>query len=609
MTVFVVDTLSDNPDDGFTLREALARADDEAASPGDDTIAFAATVQGGQIILTGGQLTVSSDVTIDGGTNVTINAAGTGRVLLVQGDGSEVSLNNLTITGGYLNETRPGDGLVGAGIRTVAGTTLSLTGTTVTDNRAYGTYSGGAGIYALGPVTLDGSTISRNHAGGGPFDGDAGGIYARSILTVSHSTISGNTAYLGGGITIGLSATATVTSSTISGNRAGRGGGILAEAHSELTVADSTLAGNYASVQGGGILVSPGAGLTATNSTLAGNRAGQVGGGLDAFAGSDVTLASSTISGNYASYGGGLALLAISSFTVANSIVAGNSAGSDPDVTGLADQTTSNGHNIFGSNVTVSAGGDIEGVSAGTLFASIDPSTGGGQLAANGGPTQTIALRDIASNPALAGSDPGDTPATDQRGEVRPQPAGTDPDVGAFELDQTLGQFNEIVGTAGDDFLRGTSGRDLIRGRAGDDRLWGRPDDDVLMGDAGADVLAGKGGLDQMIGGKGADRFLLRDVDDAPATGPDHDEVLDFRRGQGDKLDLSPIDADRTMTGNQAFHFVGDCDFFGPGQLRYQATADGDFLVSGNIDTDPTADFAFVVRSHLTHLRASDFLL
>ena len=131
----------------------------------------------------------------------------------------------------------------------------------------------------------------------------------------------------------------------------------------------------------------------------------------------------------------------------------------------------------------------------------------------------------------------------------------------------------------------------------------------VVFGDAGADVLAGKGGLDQMIGGKGADRFLLRDVDDAPATGPDHDEVLDFRRGQGDKLDLSPIDADRTMTGNQAFHFVGDCDFFGPGQLRYQATADGDFLVSGNIDTDPTADFAFVVRSHLTHLRASDFLL
>ena len=71
------------------------------------------------------------------------------------------------------------------------------------------------------------------------------------------------------------------------------------------------------------------------------------------------------------------------------------------------------------------------------MFAAIDPTTGGGLLADNGGPTQTIALRDAPDNPALGGADPADAPATDQRGVARPQPDGTNPDIGAFELDQT----------------------------------------------------------------------------------------------------------------------------------------------------------------------------
>ena len=66
------------------------------------------------------------------------------------------------------------------------------------------------------------------------------------------------------------------------------------------------------------------------------------------------------------------------------------------------------------------------------LFAVVDPTTGGGLLAKNGGLTQTIALRDASDNPALAGADPADAPASDQRGELRPQPEGTDPDIGAL---------------------------------------------------------------------------------------------------------------------------------------------------------------------------------
>ena len=229
-----------------------------------------------------------------------------------------------------------------------------------------------------------------------------------------------------------------------------------------------------------------------------------------------------------------------------------------------------------------------------------------GGLADNGGPTQTIALRDAPDNPALAGADPADAPATDQRGEARPQPAGTDPDIGAFELNpKTAVPLNEIVGTPRGEFLSGTAGADLMRGLGGDDRLWGRPGDDVLFGDAGKDVLAGKAGIDQMTGGDGADRFLFRRVGDAPAAGPSYDEILDFSRAQHDKIDLRPIDANRAVGGNQAFHFVGDEAFTHAGQLRYEATPDGDFLVSGNTDRDLDADFAFVVRTGAEQLKAA----
>ena len=94
-------------------------------------------------------------------------------------------------------------------------------------------------------------------------------------------------------------------------------------------------------------------------------------------------------------------------------------------------------------------------------------------------------MRDAADNPALGGADPAAAPATDQRGVARPQPTGTNRDIGAFELAQSpkarrSGQW--IDGTPGDDVLRGTAGAELIRGRAGADRLWGLAGDDQLFG-------------------------------------------------------------------------------------------------------------------------------
>ena len=84
--------------------------------------------------------------------------------------------------------------------------------------------------------------------------------------------------------------------------------------------------------------------------------------------------------------------------------------------------------------------------------------------------------------------------------------------------------------------------------------------------------------------------------------------ILDFNRGQGDKIDLRTIDANEGAPGNQPFQFVGTAAVSGLAQLHVEAF-DGDFLVTGNVDADPAADFAIVARTGLASLRAADFLL
>jgi hypothetical protein len=227
--------------------------------------------------------------------------------------------------------------------------------------------------------------------------------------------------------------------------------------------------------------------------------------------------------------------------TVSNSIVAGNSAEYAPDISGPI--TSSNGFNIFGSDVAGAASGDLQSVAPALLFAALDPATGGGQLADHGGPTPTIALRDALDNPALGGALAVAGLDTDQRGEPRPSGPGTSPDVGAFELQQT-----RILGTVQADRLKGTAGDDVIRGPRGDDRLFAGAGDDVLRGGAGGDRLRGDAG---------ADRFVIARHEHAPMDELHDEAIPDFSRREGDRIDLRPIDADEGRRGNQAFDFLG----------------------------------------------------
>ncbi len=155
---------------------------------------------------------------------------------------------------------------------------------------------------------------------------------------------------------------------------------------------------------------------------------------------------------------------------------------------------------------------------------------------------------------------------------------------------------NILLGKANDDFLYGLGGADELQGRAGSDVLDGGAGDDLLIGGAGTDVLTGGAGGD-----------LLRFFDGDSGTGAGADRITDFVNVV-DKVDLSGIDADVGLAGNQAFSFIGTAAFSGTaGELRF--VFDGtDTWLQGDVTGDGVADIEIVFTGSLV-LFSTDFYL
>jgi Ca2+-binding RTX toxin-like protein len=142
---------------------------------------------------------------------------------------------------------------------------------------------------------------------------------------------------------------------------------------------------------------------------------------------------------------------------------------------------------------------------------------------------------------------------------------------------------NILKGNAGDDLLNGSGGADTLKGGSGADKLEGGVGADQLFGDSGADTLQGGAGDDRLMGGSdadvltggdGADTFVFSSVSQC-RTGQ-ADVITDFVLGV-DHLDLSAIDANTRMDGNQAFVWGGT----GIGHLA---------MVSGHLVADVNGD-------------------
>jgi Peptidase M10 serralysin C terminal len=128
---------------------------------------------------------------------------------------------------------------------------------------------------------------------------------------------------------------------------------------------------------------------------------------------------------------------------------------------------------------------------------------------------------------------------------------------------------------------------------------------DTILGNAASNVLAGGKGSDTITGGLGGDYFRF-DAFNTATT--DKDVITDFTRAQGDKIDLSLIDANTIAANDQAFSFISTAAFgLGvAGQLRINTTSN---VIEGDVNGNGIADFQIALTGvNLTVLVASDFI-
>lgn len=140
--------------------------------------------------------------------------------------------------------------------------------------------------------------------------------------------------------------------------------------------------------------------------------------------------------------------------------------------------------------------------------------------------------------------------------------------------------------------LRGSDFADGLAGNAAANRLYGGGGNDVIVGAENNDTLTGGLGADRMRGGTGFDTFDFNATAESTRAAPDL--ILDFLGAGatwGDLIDLSTIDANATVAGNQAFAFGSG----GAGGLSLVEFG-SDTLVRGNTDADAAFEFALLLR-------------
>jgi hypothetical protein len=227
-------------------------------TPSTGTTTDGALGGGGILIDVGATLNLTSSAVVN-------NKAIAGAVLDVFGGGvlnlGTANVTACTFTGNQaLGGTGPaGDffgGSVGGAIDNFGGATLTVTGSTFTNNQAISTDQTGF-FFGIGGAIENNAGFDKAHP---------------STATISNSTFTDNQAIgrgtdssaNGGGLdNEGTDATMTVTSSTLSGNQAIGGPGV--GVNPKLNVASQGI--------GGGILNGAGSTLNVTNSTIIGNLA------------------------------------------------------------------------------------------------------------------------------------------------------------------------------------------------------------------------------------------------------------------------------------------------------------------------------------------------
>ncbi len=279
---------------------------------------------------------------------------------------------------------------------------------------------------------LSGFTITNGYASDTSAPGNRGGgvFCLDSSPTLTHLKVSGNEAVNEGGGLYFDRSSPIMQDVIVANNLAGTGAGGILYANASVSLENVIVAHNSArGGSGAGILFYHAEG-TVTNALIADNSGVAKGGGL-MFDGCSPTLINVTVVGNWtAGHGGGLNISYMSQPTLVNSIVWGNSPEQiyfDTDWGGEA--------------VTVEYS-DIQGGEAGIVTNGQGPVYwGDGNIDASPRFVNVgLGNYHLADNsPCINAGKTEGAPVTDIEGNPRPDPPGSNPDMGAYENPLGLG--------------------------------------------------------------------------------------------------------------------------------------------------------------------------
>jgi Ca2+-binding RTX toxin-like protein len=178
-------------------------------------------------------------------------------------------------------------------------------------------------------------------------------------------------------------------------------------------------------------------------------------------------------------------------------------------------------------------------------------------------------------------------------------PAGADTLV---SIESLIGSdFGDMLyGTTGANSLSGGKADDNLIGSAGDDHLFGEADSDTLVGGAGKDVLDGGLGRDELTGNGGRDFFVFSELQALSDT------ILDL--AAVDRIDLSALDANGALAGDQRFKLVDHLDgHAGQATLEFHSAQNRTLLLL-DTDGDGSADMTITLAGG-DHTGFSGFVL
>ena len=294
---------------------------------------------------------ITSKITIEGN-GYTIS--GNHRYRIFYNDGGALTINDLTITKGYVEAEliRNEDGTlqvtttnsIGGAIYNANGT-VSLVNSSFSDNstehdggaiyndgelsisdsafKGNSTeYDGGAIYNDNGTVSISDSSFSNNSANSQP-GGQGGAIYNdNGTVSISNSAFSNNSADSLGGA-IDNKGELSISDSAFKGNSAGWGGGVI-DNKGELSISDSNFSDNSADIEGGAIRnVGHRAELSISDSSFSNNSAWD-GGAIDNS--EELSITNSIFSNNSAESDGGAISNGWGELSIVNSAFSHNSA-------------------------------------------------------------------------------------------------------------------------------------------------------------------------------------------------------------------------------------------------------------------------------------------